>query len=74
MSLIIKVISHTLANKLIKNLSCVAYLAPPDDQAFLRVVHELYIKHDKFPEALSISLRLADRDLILQDYQNAGNP
>lgn len=55
-------------------ISCVAYLAPPDDQAFLRVVHELYIKHDKFPEALSISLRLADRDLILKDYQNAGNP
>ncbi|EJD06845.1 26S proteasome regulatory complex, non-ATPase subcomplex, Rpn1 subunit [Fomitiporia mediterranea MF3/22] len=55
-------------------LSCVAYLAPPDDQAFLRTVHELYIKHSKFPEALAVALRLWDQDLILHDYQNAGNP
>ncbi|KAI5122903.1 hypothetical protein M0805_007581 [Coniferiporia weirii] len=55
-------------------VSCVYFLPPPDDQTFLRTVHELYLKHDKFPEALTIALRLADQELILQDFQNAGNP
>ncbi|KAH8117921.1 26S proteasome regulatory complex, non-ATPase subcomplex, Rpn1 subunit [Phellopilus nigrolimitatus] len=55
-------------------VSCVSFLPPPDDQIFLRTVHEIYIKHDKFPEALAIALRLADPELVLRDFQNAGNP
>ncbi|KAL5504235.1 RPN1 [Sanghuangporus vaninii] len=55
-------------------LSCVAYLAPPDDQAFLRTVHDLYIQRGRFPEAMAVALRLWDRELISQNYQNAGNP
>ena len=60
-----------MANGLI---SCVAYLAPPDDQAFLRIVHELYAKRDKFPEALDVALRLTDRELVLHNYRSAGDP
>ena len=55
-------------------ISCVSYLAPPDDQAFLRIVHELYAQRSKFPEALAVALRLADRDLVHRDYQSAGDP
>ncbi|KAL5525680.1 hypothetical protein ACEPAG_7016 [Sanghuangporus baumii] len=54
-------------------LSCVTYLAPPDDQAFLRTVHDLYIQRGRFPEAMAVALRLWDRELISQNYQNAGN-
>lgn len=54
--------------------SCVSYLAPPDDQAFLRIVHELYAQRSRFPEALAVALRLADRDLVLRDFQAAGDP
>ena len=28
------------------------FLPPPDDVAFLRSVHAIYVKHHKFPEAL----------------------
>ena len=51
-----------------------AFLPPPDDIAFLRTVHELYLAHGKFPEALAIALRMGDQELILQDFKDAGNP
>ena len=61
-------------SSIIRRNSCVAYLPTPDDQAFLRTVHELYIQRGKFPEAMAVALRLWDQDLVAQIYQNAGNP
>lgn len=54
--------------------SCVPFLLPPDDEAFLKTVHELYLKHNKFPEAMQVALRLGDQELIVQDFCNVGNP
>lgn len=54
--------------------SCVSFLPPPDDITFLRTAHELYVQHQKFPEAMAVALRLGDPDLVFQDFQNPGNP
>ncbi len=54
-------------------VSCVNLLVPPDDAAFLRSAHEIYKKHEKHTEALVLSLRLGDRELIKQDFQAPKN-
>jgi 26S proteasome regulatory subunit N1 len=47
---------------------------PPDDVDFLRTAHEIYRKFDRFAEAMAISLRLNDRDLIRSDFEAPSNP
>ena len=59
---------------LIKFCSCVNLLPPPDDISFLRAAHTIYVQHSKFPEALGLSIRLGDPDLIRQDFNAPGNP
>lgn len=54
--------------------SCVNLLPPPDDIAFLRTAHSIYVQHSKFPEALSLSIRLGDPELIRKDFDAPGNP
>lgn len=54
--------------------SCVNLLPPPDDISFLRAAHTIYVQHSKFPEALGLSIRLGDPDLIRQDFNAPGNP
>ena len=49
-------------------------LAPPDDVHFLKTAHDIYVQHQKFPEALSLSLRLSDPDLIREDFNAPANP
>ncbi|OBZ67899.1 26S proteasome regulatory subunit RPN1 [Grifola frondosa] len=49
-------------------LRCVNLLPPPDDLAFLRTVHVIYAHHHKFPQALSLSIRLGGPALIRQDF------
>ncbi|EGO03572.1 hypothetical protein SERLA73DRAFT_83636 [Serpula lacrymans var. lacrymans S7.3] len=53
---------------------CVGLLPPPDDAAFLRTAHQIYIQFSKFPEALSLAIRLNDQELIQQDYNAPSNP
>ncbi|KAG6379757.1 26S proteasome regulatory complex non-ATPase subcomplex Rpn1 subunit [Boletus reticuloceps] len=53
---------------------CVTLLPPPDDVAFLRTIHSIYLQFSKFPEALSIAVRLNDAELIRQDFNASGNP
>ncbi|KAG2003380.1 26S proteasome subunit RPN2a [Coprinopsis cinerea AmutBmut pab1-1] len=52
----------------------VHFLVPPDDKLFLRVAHDIYVQHHKFPEALALSLRLNDPELIREDFNAPGNP
>jgi 26S proteasome regulatory subunit N1 len=59
---------------LIKFAVCVNLLPPPDDISFLRAAHTIYVQHSKFPEALGLSIRLGDPDLIRQDFNVPGNP
>jgi 26S proteasome regulatory subunit N1 len=54
--------------------SCVNLLPPPDDVAFLRTAHAIYIQHDKYPDALAIAIRLNDRALIRENFHAPGNP
>lgn len=48
--------------------SCVNLLVPPDDVEFLRTAHTIYRKFDRFAEAMTLALRLGDRDLIRGDF------
>ena len=49
-------------------------LPPPDDVLFLRTAHTIYVKHAKFPEALSLAIRLGDPDLVREDFNTPANP
>ncbi|KAG6331642.1 hypothetical protein ID866_7447 [Astraeus odoratus] len=53
---------------------CVNLLPPPDDVTFLRTIHKVYLQFSKFPEALSIAIRLNDANLIREDFNASGNP
>ncbi|TFK98578.1 armadillo-type protein [Pterulicium gracile] len=55
-------------------IRCVDFLPPPDDIAFLRTAHSIYVAHNKFPEALLLAIRLADPELVRQDFNAPGNP
>lgn len=53
---------------------CINLLPPPDDVTFLRSIHKVYLRFSKFPEALSIAIRLNDAELIREDFNASGNP
>lgn len=53
---------------------CVSFLPPPDDIAFLQTVHKIYTQFQKFPEAITLAIRLGDRDMVRDDFNAAGNP
>ncbi|KAF8215753.1 hypothetical protein K438DRAFT_1799358 [Mycena galopus ATCC 62051] len=55
-------------------IRCVNLLPPPDDISFLRTAHKIYVQHCKFPEALALTIRLGDPELIQEDFNTPGNP
>lgn len=55
-------------------IRCVNLLPPPDDISFLRTAHKIYVQQSKFPDALSLSIRLADPALVRADFKAPGNP
>lgn len=54
--------------------SCVPLLVPPDDMAFLRTAAAIYAKHDRYPEALALAVKMNDRALIRKYYEAPTNP
>ncbi|KAH9962205.1 26S proteasome regulatory complex non-ATPase subcomplex Rpn1 subunit [Russula dissimulans] len=54
-------------------IACVNLLPPQDDVAFLKTAHMIYEKHQRFPEALSLAIRLNDSELIRKDFHAPGN-
>lgn len=54
--------------------SCVPLLVPPDDGAFMRTAAEIYAKHDRYPEAIALAVRLNNRSLIRKYYDAPSNP
>ena len=44
--------------------SMVSLLTYPEDQQFLRTAHDIYLKYDKFAQAMTLAIRLNDIDLI----------
>lgn len=65
---------NTFGRVCIYMVSCVNFLAPPDDQTFLETAHALYVKFNKFPEALALAIRLYDPKLIRADFAAPANP
>ncbi|EEB92693.1 hypothetical protein MPER_08762, partial [Moniliophthora perniciosa FA553] len=53
---------------------CVSFLPPPDDIAFLQTIYKIYMKFQKFPEAICTAIRLNDRTLVREVFTAAGNP
>lgn len=64
----------TYARACLYMVSCVNLLVPPDDVEFLRTAHEIYRKFDRFGEAMTLALRLGDRELIRSDFEAPQNP
>ncbi|KZV85180.1 26S proteasome regulatory complex, non-ATPase subcomplex, Rpn1 subunit [Exidia glandulosa HHB12029] len=64
----------TFARVCLYMVSCVHLLAPPDDVAFLRTAHQIYLTQSKFPEALALAIRLGDQELVRADFNAPGNP
>jgi 26S proteasome regulatory subunit N1 len=52
----------------------VPLLVAPDDQAFLTTAAAIYAKHDRYPEALALAVRLNDKVLIKKYYDAPANP
>lgn len=55
-------------------VSCVSLLPPPDDVEFLKTARELYRKHQRYTEALTLSIRLQDQEAIKEDFEAPTNP
>ncbi|GAA5942710.1 proteasome regulatory particle base subunit RPN1 [Sporobolomyces koalae] len=55
-------------------VSCVNLLPPPDDVEFLKTAREIYRKHQRYTEALTLSIRLQDQDAIKEDFEAPVNP
>jgi len=55
-------------------VSCVDYLVPPDDLAFLRTAHAIYRAQNRLTEAITLSIRLHDQEMIQADFDAAANP
>lgn len=52
---------------------CVNLLPQPDDITFLRTAHKIYKQYNRFPQALSLSIRLGDPELIREDFEAPAN-
>jgi len=52
----------------------VSLLIPPDDIAFLRAAHDIYLHQSRLPEAISLAIRLNDPALIRSDFNTPANP
>ncbi|KAI8825259.1 armadillo-type protein [Fimicolochytrium jonesii] len=51
-------------------LSCVQYVAPPDDVACMKTAHTIYRKQAQFTQALQVSMRLQDQEMIEADFND----
>ncbi|KAJ1536393.1 proteasome regulatory particle base subunit [Nowakowskiella sp. JEL0078] len=51
-------------------VSCVSYVAPPDDVSILKTAHSIYRSQNEWPNALQISIRLNDIELIKDDFNS----
>ncbi|TPX37187.1 hypothetical protein SmJEL517_g01072 [Synchytrium microbalum] len=51
-------------------LSCVPYVSPPDDMAILKTAHEIYRKMEQYPQAIQVSMKMNDLDLVKNDFHS----
>jgi 26S proteasome regulatory subunit N1 len=50
-------------------VACVNLLVPPDDRRFLQTARQIYRKHGRFTEAITLAIRLNDLEAIVEDFQ-----
>lgn len=55
-------------------VTMVNLLTYPDNETFLRVAHDIYIKHKQFAQAVILAIRLHDIDLVQEDFDKAEDP
>ncbi|RKP04583.1 hypothetical protein THASP1DRAFT_26818, partial [Thamnocephalis sphaerospora] len=55
-------------------VSCVNFLPPPEDIAFLKTAHTIYRQQQQLPEALKTSIRLNNMDMIKDDWDACKDP
>lgn len=65
---------NTFARVALYLTSCANFVAAPEDVKALRVVHTIYQKYEKWPEALTIALKLNDIEVIKNDYNTCPDP
>ncbi|KAI9361204.1 armadillo-type protein [Zopfochytrium polystomum] len=54
-------------------VSCVPYVAPPDDISILKTARTIYKKFDEYAQALLMSMKLNDLELIKEDFESCPN-
>ena len=54
-------------------VSMVNLLPYPEDRAFLKTAHDIYLKYDKLAQAMVIAIRLNDLELIRQDLESTSD-
>ncbi|KAM3581505.1 proteasome regulatory particle base subunit [Umbelopsis sp. WA50703] len=65
---------ETYARVCLYMVSCVPLLVAPDDSAFLKTAHTIYRKLDKFPEAITLAIKLGDKEMIEEDFESCQDP
>lgn len=66
--LVIRIASLTLFSR------CVNLLALPDDVEFLRTARTIYRQQGKYAQALNLSIRVGEMDLIKEDFEQCPDP
>ncbi|ORY08133.1 26S proteasome regulatory complex, non-ATPase subcomplex, Rpn1 subunit [Basidiobolus meristosporus CBS 931.73] len=64
----------TYARVCLYMVSCVSLLAPPDDVLFLKTAHTIYRQQNKLTQALSLSIKLNDIEMIKDDFDSCEDP
>ena len=55
-------------------VSCASYVAAPDDVKCYKVAHSVYRKYEKWPESLSIAMKLNDKEMMQEDFSSCTDP
>lgn len=61
---------NTFSRVCLYMVSMVNLLTYPDDVAFLRTAHDIYVKYNKLAQAMVLAIRLNDHELIQQDLES----
>ena len=71
----VRLVTWAVSRTVLKGHSrCVNFLPPPDDVSFLETAHSIYVKHQRWPEAIALAIRLGRPALIREDFDSPGNP
>eukprot|EP00003_Mantamonas_plastica_P001359 TRINITY_DN1097_c0_g1_i2.p1 TRINITY_DN1097_c0_g1~~TRINITY_DN1097_c0_g1_i2.p1 ORF type:complete len:802 (-),score=283.37 TRINITY_DN1097_c0_g1_i2:723-3128(-) len=51
-------------------LACANYVAPPEDNKIIKIVFDIYLSRDQYPNALRCALRLGDSELVTNLFES----